>query len=77
MSAVTEKRPRRRNVPELVGTMEIARALGVKRNRVSMWEMRWESTGFPAPLAELAAGPVYDMAEIRAWWRDRNATVHP
>ncbi len=56
---------------ELVGVAEIHRLLGVTRSRVSMWNSRRESSGFPKPLAELAAGPVYSMAAVRAWFEEK------
>lgn len=56
---------------ELVGVSEIHKALGVTRSRVSMWSARRESSGFPEPLEELAAGPVFDMAAVRAWFEKK------
>lgn len=56
---------------ELVGTSEIAQRFGVNRTTVSMWAQRRESSGFPVPLEVLAAGPVYDMAAVRAWYESR------
>ena len=53
---------------ELVGVAEIAEELDVERPRVSMWANRRESSGFPEPLIHVAAGPIYDMAEVRAWF---------
>lgn len=46
-----ERRP-----PGLVGVSEIARALGVSKQRVSELRRRQD---FPKPVAELAAGPVW------------------
>lgn len=56
---------------ELVGVAEIADELRVERTRVSMWAHRRESSGFPEPLIKTAAGPVYDMAEVRAWFEEK------
>lgn len=53
---------------ELGGVAEIAEEFGIGRSRVSMWSSRRESSGFPEPLAILAAGPVFDMAAVRAWY---------
>lgn len=53
--------------PELGGVAEIAAEFGVPRTTVSMWDFRRETSGFPAPVAILAMGPVYDMAAVRAW----------
>lgn len=56
---------------ELGGIAEIARELGVQRNKVSMWEMRSATSDFPAPVAVFAMGPVYDMDAVRHWYRTR------
>ena len=58
---------------ELAGVAEIAEELGVGRNAVSMWDIRRTGVAhdFPQPVVRLASGPVYDMAEIRAWWTRR------
>lgn len=47
--------------PELVGVTEIAELLGTSRQRAS--ELA-RSSKFPAPLAELAAGPVWPRAVV-------------
>lgn len=56
---------------ELAGVAEISQEFGVARTTVSMWRSRRETSGFPAPLEELSAGPVYDMNAVRAWHRSR------
>lgn len=53
---------------ELGGVAEIAEEFGIGRSRVSMWSSRRESSGFPEPLEDLAAGPVFDMTEVRTWY---------
>jgi hypothetical protein len=45
-----------------LGVTEVARELGVSRQRVS--ELRARS-GFPSPIAELAAGPVWKASSLR------------
>ena len=45
-----------------LGVSEVARVLGVSRQRVS--ELR-RSEGFPVPIAELAAGPVWKGSSLR------------
>ena len=55
---------------ELGGVAEIHKEFGVARSTISMWSSR-RVAGFPAPLARLDSGPVYDMAEIRKWWASR------
>lgn len=56
---------------ELVGVAEIADLLDVPRTTVSMWDSRRDRSGFPHPVARLRAGPVYDLADVRAWWEGR------
>jgi len=45
-----------------LGVTEVARELGVSRQRVS--ELRVKP-GFPAPVAELSAGPVWKASSLR------------
>jgi hypothetical protein len=49
-------------MPELMSAAEIAEELGVSRQRVH--QLR-ELTAFPAPLADLRGGAVWDAAAIR------------
>jgi len=49
------------NVPALVGVKEAASALGVSKQRVSELSRQ---PSFPHPLADLAAGPVWDRHAI-------------
>lgn len=49
--------------PTLVGVTEIARALGVSKQRVS--ELRATHKDFPAPVADLAAGPVWTLPSLQ------------
>lgn len=49
---------------ELLGVAEIAGRLGVSRQRVHQIRQRG---GFPAPVAQLASGDVWDAADIDAW----------
>lgn len=62
---------------ELAGVAEIADELGVPRTNISMWDARRRTSGFPEPIARLAAGPVYRMDEIRAWWAARQPKREP
>jgi hypothetical protein len=50
-----------------VGVTEIARELGVSRQRVS--ELRGRAD-FPAPVAELAAGPVWKLSNLKRFIRE-------
>lgn len=48
----------------LGGIAEVAELLGVSRQRVASLRSR---PGFPAPLAELAAGPIFDLESVERW----------
>ena len=50
---------------ELVGTAEIASMLGVTRQRVNAIVATHDD--FPKPIAELAAGRIWDRADVEAW----------
>ncbi len=51
---------------ELVGLAEIAEMLGVTRQRVHQLT---QTPGFPAPVATLSAGRIYDREAVEAWAR--------
>jgi len=57
----------------LAGVAEVAEILGVSRQRVA--EIRKDHEAFPAPVADLKSGPVWDRAEVerfeRGWERKR------
>ena len=53
---------------ELLGTFEVAQLAGVTAQAISNWMVRRPE--FPAPLAQLASGPVWDGAVMRRWLRD-------
>jgi len=58
----------------LAGVAEISARLQVGRSTVTGWVKGADSNGMPAPLATLAAGPVYDLEAIEAWhaaWKAR------
>ena len=50
--------------PPLAGVAEVAKMLGVSRQRVSQLA---KTSGFPGPLADLAAGPVWDARDVEEW----------
>lgn len=52
---------------DLVGVAEVADMLGVTRTRVSQLA---SVPGFPAPVARLAAGPVWDRKDVEAWAKE-------
>ena len=51
----------------LMGTTEIAKLLGVSRQRVGQLA---QSESFPEPVARLAAGPIWESADIERWARE-------
>lgn len=53
----------------LAGVAEIAARFAVSRRAVGYWVT---TDGFPAPLATLAAGPVYDLTEVEDWREARS-----
>ena len=55
---------------ELVGINEIAAMAGVTSQAVTNWRSR--ASDFPLPLSELASGPVFRKAQIRAWLKRNN-----
>ncbi len=54
----------------LVGLTEIAAMLGVSRQRAGQIVRDYDD--FPAPVAELASGRIWETAAVRAW-----AEAHP
>lgn len=57
---------------ELVGPQEIARMLGVSRQRVTQLAKRPD---FPRPVVKLALGQVWDAEEVRAWAAKRGRST--
>lgn len=57
---------------ELVGPHEIARMLGVSRQRVNQLA---NDPGFPEPLAVLAMGKVWLRRDIVRWAREHGRTI--
>jgi len=51
---------------DLVGVAEIAEMLGVTRQRVHQLT---RTPGFPAPVATLIGGRIYDRDEVERWAR--------
>ena len=60
--------PRKVAVDQLVGAREIAARLGSNRT-VYVHDLRRRHPDFPAPIAELSAGLVWDWEEVEAWAR--------
>lgn len=57
---------------ELVSLAEIAEMAGVTRQAVANWTARHAS--FPAPLARLAAGPIWERASVAQWLETQGLT---
>ena len=55
---------------ELVGLAEIAALLEVSRSRADQLA---RTKGFPDPIAELSAGRVWNLSDVRAWIKQRDA----
>ena len=55
------------DIDSLVGTREVAEAMGVSRQAVSNWKAGRSSHGFPEPLVTLAATPVWEAHLVDAW----------
>lgn len=51
---------------DLVGVKEIAERAGVTRDAVHKWRER-HPRSFPAPVAELSQGPVWDWRKVAEW----------
>ena len=63
---------KRRKLPELVSGAEVARRLGVSRQRVTQWAASPRS-GFPAPHGRIGYSNIYVWAEVQAWNAKRTA----
>jgi hypothetical protein len=59
----------------LVGRAELLKLLGVSPTRLVDLTTRPEYE-FPATVADLAGGKIWDLDEVLAWAKDRNRTVH-
>jgi Z1 domain len=55
---------------DIVGINEIAAMAGVSSQAVTNWRIR--SADFPRPLRDLASGPVFRRAQVRAWLQRNN-----
>ncbi len=58
---------------DMVGIFEIAQFAGVTPAAVANWRTR--HTDFPAPVASLKSGPVFDLGQIRKWLRKRRKSM--
>jgi len=58
---------------DFVGIHEIAILAHVSRQAVVNWRARFPD--FPAPVAELASGPVFHRDQVRAWLRKRRVPM--
>jgi Z1 domain len=55
----------------LIGVFEIAEMANVSASAVANWRKRFPD--FPAPLAELKAGPVFEESQVKLWLARRHA----
>jgi hypothetical protein len=56
-------------IRDIGGNAEVAAICGVSTQAVSNWVARWEGrTDRPQPVTRVSTGPLWDLAEIRAWW---------
>lgn len=53
----------------LGGVAEVGAHFGVARSTVNGWVKNAPSNGMPAPIQQLAAGPVWDLNDLDAWYR--------
>jgi predicted DNA-binding transcriptional regulator AlpA len=54
---------------ELLGATDVARLLGVSRQRV--YQLRAATPGFPQPATHLSRGALWSRADVEAWSRRR------
>lgn len=74
--ADVERDLERPTFPEIVGTTETAKILGVSKQRV--WELaRQERTPFPEPIVKLAAGPIWLRSSVLAFANRPRLTGRP
>jgi predicted DNA-binding transcriptional regulator AlpA len=59
--------------PDVVGAVEIAARLGVKRATVDAWRQRGQ---FPSPAWSVGGRPAWDWAVIEQWERDRTVYLY-
>jgi hypothetical protein len=52
--------------PQLLGLAEVAELYSISKNSANAWVRRHD---FPAPVAKLAMGPVWDREQVLAWRR--------
>ena len=55
--------------PELMGAAEVARLLGVSRQRVNQLA---QTDSFPSPVAILDAGRIWLAGDVQAWAAERD-----
>jgi hypothetical protein len=58
---------------DVVGINEISAMAGVSSQAVANWRHRF--TDFPKPISELASGPIFRRAQIRAWLKRNNRSL--
>jgi chromosome partitioning protein len=58
---------------ELLGLAEVSVLAGVSAQAVANWRARFAD--FPAPVAELRAGPVFDKDQVKRWLRRHKGSM--
>lgn len=53
---------------DLMGLGDLAEFFSVGVSTVGNWRDRRDRTGMPEPVATLSNGPVWDGAQVVAWW---------
>jgi prophage regulatory protein len=59
---------------DLVGVAEIARMLGVSRQRVDF--LARTDVDFPRPIAELTAGRIWRLTDVERWARKKGRALN-
>jgi hypothetical protein len=54
---------------DLVGLTEVAERFRVSTPAVAQWRKRYPD--FPAPVVDLACGPVFDVTDVIRWYHGR------
>lgn len=74
-AAAPDIHPDLAGIENVVGVGEIAAEFAVAKSNVSSWANRRATNGFPLPLASRAAGPLYDIRQVRSWYASRYSTT--